>query len=189
MNIDTAEAMECFLDFSTVATGFSKFELQGTGQAELYFDTIRGVIGGEIFAELLQAFRDSGDTLDDILESAKLGPIAANVIKLWYVATWDSLPDKWNETFGKCLNDNTFIASPYAYTEGLLWTAIGVNPPAAKAPGYGSWKEAPSIPAMTLTDAEVEKIIEELPFEEPPSKLSEEQIKALIKASLQDASV
>lgn len=160
MNIDSpearTEAIECFLDFSVAATGFAKFELQGTGQTDLYFDTIRGVIGGDFFLELLQVFNDSGNTLNDIIASAKLGPIAANITKLWYVATWDELPDKWNETFGKRLNDSTFIPSPYAYPEGLLWTAIGVNPPAAKAPGYASWSEEPSI---TLGEAEIAELI------------------------------
>jgi hypothetical protein len=35
-----------------------------------------------------------------------------------------------------------------AYTEGLLWVAIGANPPGAKAPGYGSWARPPQIPAF-----------------------------------------
>ncbi|MEM9922715.1 MAG: hypothetical protein AAF915_03000 [Cyanobacteria bacterium P01_D01_bin.50] len=142
MDIDTPKFMEYFLDFSVAVTGFSRFDLQGTGQASLYFETIRGIIGGEMFRELLQTFQDGG--VDDILISAKLGPIARNIIKLWYMATWEQLPEAWRKTFGSRQNDSTFIVSPYAYPEGLLWSAIGVNPPAAKAPGYGTWSEPPS---------------------------------------------
>ncbi len=143
MNIDKPEFMDYFLDFSVAVTGFSRFELQGTGQASLYFDTVRGVIGGEMFEELLRTFKSDG--VDAVLESAKLGPIARNILKLWYIATWEQLPLAWRERFGIKQNDSTFIASPYAYTEGLLWQAIGVNPPAAKAPGYGTWSNRPSV--------------------------------------------
>ncbi len=134
---------EHFLDFSAAVTGFSKFKLQGTGQVSLYFDTIRGVIGDEMFAELLQTFCGDSKNVDKIMASLKLGPIARNIIKLWYIATWEQLPLVWQEKFGATLNDGTFIASPYAYTEGLLWPVIGVNPPAAKAPGYATWSEPP----------------------------------------------
>jgi hypothetical protein len=143
MDIDTPEFMEYFLDFSVVVTGFSRFHLQGTGQASLYFDTVRSIVGGEIFGELLQTFHDQG--VDAVLGSGKLGPIARNILKLWYIATWETLPPEWQERFGARLNDSTFIASPYAYTEGLVWPAIGVNPPAAKAPGYETWSYPPSV--------------------------------------------
>ena len=99
MDIDSCEFMdkfmEYFLDFSVAVTGFSRFDLLGTGQSSLYFDTIRGVIGSEIFGELLQTFHDHG--LDQILESGKLAPIARNIIKLWYMATWEELPPEWRE--------------------------------------------------------------------------------------------
>lgn len=143
MNIDNPESMESFLDFSVAVTGYSKFDLQGTGQASLYFDTIRGVIGGQLFGELLQLFEKHG--LEPVFLSPKFGLIARNIIKLWYIATWEELPPLWQEKFGTSLNDGTFIASPYAYPEGLVWQTIGVNPPAAKAPGYGTWSEPPLV--------------------------------------------
>lgn len=143
MNIDKPEFMGYFLDLSVAVTGFSRFHLQGTGQASLYFDTVRSIIGGEMFGELLQTFHDRG--VEAVLESGKLGPIARNILKLWYIATWEKLPPEWNKRFGTLTNDSTFIASPYAYTEGLVWTAIGVNPPAAKAPGYETWSNPPSV--------------------------------------------
>ncbi|MDJ0717460.1 MAG: hypothetical protein QNJ54_25115 [Prochloraceae cyanobacterium] len=159
MDIDTPEFMEYFLDFSVAVTGFSRFDLQGTGQVSLYFSTIRGIIGDQIFGELLQTFHDldrkakrenNQSVLTDgisfeILVSGKLGPIARNIIKLWYTAIWYQLPSPWQEKFGARQNDITFIVSPYAYPEGLLWPAIGVNPPGAKAPGYGTWSEPPSV--------------------------------------------
>ncbi len=159
MDINTPEFREYFLDFSVTVTGFSKFHLHGTGQVSLYFDTIRNIIGAEMFGELLQNFhhlKGKADFNDDksflaeglcseILGSEKFGPIARNIIKLWYVATWYQLPKSWRNVFGTKENDKTFVVSPQAYPEGLLWPTIGVNPPAAKAPGYGTWSEPPSV--------------------------------------------
>lgn len=159
MDINAPEFMEYFLDFSVALTGFSRFHLQGTGQASLYFDTIKGIIGEDTFGELLQTFhrldleaqnKNDQSILTDrlrafILASEKLGPIARNIIKLWYVATWYELPKDWQDVFATKEKDKTFIPSPQAYPEGLLWPTIGVNPPGAKGQGYGTWSEPPSV--------------------------------------------
>jgi hypothetical protein len=159
MDINAPEFMESFLDISVALTGFSRFHLQGTGQAGLYFATVRDIIGGDLFAELLETFhrlQTAAQNQQDefiltngirieILGSEKLGAIARNIIKLWYVATWYQLPQDWRETFGTKENDKTFIPSPQAYPEGLLWPAIGVNPPGAKGLGYGTWSEPPAV--------------------------------------------
>lgn len=155
MNLDQSEMKEYFLDFSVTLTGFSKFNLLGTGQADLYYSTIEQNIGNELLQELLQTFHNldlkaktanARSILDqgvrsEILESEKLGAIACNIIKLWYVATWYPLPQTGQDSN----SEKPFIVSPQAYPEGLLWSAIGVNPPAAKAPGYGTWSEKPSV--------------------------------------------
>jgi len=115
------------------------------------------VLGEAAVRELAQAFRriqheTGGDAsaLEDhlraeIFSHAKLGPIARNIIKLWYVGSWYQLPFEWREAFGVREKDTTFVVSPAAYPEGLLWPAIGANPSGAKAPGYGTWSEPPVI--------------------------------------------
>jgi hypothetical protein len=151
VNIDAPEFTGYFLEFSAAVTGFSQFHLQGTGQAALYFNTVRGIVGGQIFEELLQTFHDYG--VDAVLMSGKLGPIARNIIKLWYIATWEQLHSEWRERFGVPVNDGTFIAAPYAYPEALVWSAIGVNPPGAKAQGYGTWSDPPSVSLLPQKNA------------------------------------
>lgn len=153
MDINAPEFLEYFLDLSVVLTGFSKFHLRGTGFAELYFETIRDIIGGDMFAELLATFHqlqveqtaNNDEPIKQILASQKFGPIARNIIKVWYVATWYTLPQAWRDVYGTKEKDGTFIISPQAYPEGLLWTAIGVNPPGAKGQGYGTWSEPPLV--------------------------------------------
>jgi hypothetical protein len=145
-----------FLAFSAEVTGFSAFELLGTGQAESYLASVTGVVGERVLGELLDAYErvsaEAGEDRKarlyrDVLSSEKLGPVARNIIKMWYVGAWYELPPEWTESFGARDNDVTFFVSPAAYTEGLLWRAIGANPPGAKAPGYGSWAAPPRIPA------------------------------------------
>jgi hypothetical protein len=157
----TSELMPGFLAFSAEVTAFSAVDLQGTGQAEEYLALLERVVGEDVVREVLDAHaravaeaptdRTARARLltRDVFSHDKLGPVARNVIKLWYVGVWYELPPEWAEAFGVLENDGTFTASPQAYPEGLLWRAIGANPPGARAPGYGSWAEPPRIPAVT----------------------------------------
>ena len=159
-NKTKTELIEYFLGFSAVITGFYKFYLRGTGQVDSYYDTVNNIIGTEMFEGLLITFHNldlkakaEGDNsvlnegiLRDILGSEKFGAISRNIIKLWYLGTWYELPTSWREKFGNKEKDINFVVSPQAYNEGLLWPTLSVNPRAAKAPGYGTWAEAPYEP-------------------------------------------
>jgi hypothetical protein len=152
------ERLDRFLDFSAEVTAFTVFELRGTGQADAYLATVAGVVGEGLVDELLVRYERVQTSEDraarerllrrEIFGDERLGPIARNVIKLWYVGIWYELPAGWREAFGARENDFTFTVSPAAYTVGLLWSAIGANPPGANAPGYGSWAAPPRIPAF-----------------------------------------
>jgi hypothetical protein len=144
--------LDRFLRFSAEVTAFTEFELRGTGMAESYLNAAVGVIGPDLFAQLLDAYdRIQGGGPDmrvdrlrrDVFGNEKLGPIARNIIKMWYIGVWYTLPREWTDSFGPVANDDTFMVSAVAYTEGLLWPAIGANPPGAKGPGYGSWAHPP----------------------------------------------
>ena len=152
-----------FLAFSAEVTAFTVFDLYGTGQAMSYLETVARVVGEGLLAELLDAYDRTDGRADpasadrqarataleaEIFSNEKLGPIARNIIKLWYVGVWYELPLDWTDSFGTLENDGTFTASPAAYPEGLLWRAIGANPPGAHGPGYGSWAQPPRIPPI-----------------------------------------
>ena len=148
-----------FVAFSADVTGFTEFELRGTGQASEYLSTVVAVVGEQFVDELHDAHerlageaRGNPAALEDLLRrdifsDEKLGPIARSIVKLWYIGIWYELPRAWCEAFGAREKNTTFMVSPTAYTEGLLWPAIGANPPGAKAPGYASWAQPPQIPA------------------------------------------
>jgi hypothetical protein len=153
----SVELLDDFLDLSSALTGFSAFRLKGTGQAEPYLSTATEIAGETTVRALLTAFRcsarEAGDdkaALEhgirrDILSHDRLGPVARNIIKLWYTGTWYALPAEWRESYASGGRDGTFVVSPDAYTEGLLWPAVGANPSGAKPLGYGTWALAPRI--------------------------------------------
>jgi len=156
MNTDQAR-MGKFLAFSATVTGFSEFHLLGTGQSEAYLATVTDIVGEQAMRSLLSEYerisaiagqdREAYDSLlrTEIFFHELLGPVVRNIIKLWYSGTWYQLPREWRAAFGAREGDRTFVVSPTAYTEGLLWRAIDANPSGAKGPGYGSWGGPPQI--------------------------------------------
>jgi hypothetical protein len=161
--IGTSEASEPtrldrFLAFSVEATAFTRYELYGTGQAEAYLGTADAVVGSRMVDDLLDRFDavvataaagevELTDLLRrDILSDPRLGPVARNLAKMWFVGTWYELPRVWTDAYPIQTRNATFVVSAGAYTEGLLWPAIGANPPGAKPPGFGSWSQPPRIP-------------------------------------------
>ncbi len=144
-----------FLALSTALTGFTPVELRGTGQAELYLATACDMAGTPAVADTLAAF--TGCDIDHdtaaldrhlrhcILSDPRHGPFARALIKMWYVGTWHCLSRDWHEAYGGNPADHDHIPSPTSYTEGLLWPAIGANPPGAKPFGYGMWANPPRV--------------------------------------------
>ncbi|MGY9047435.1 hypothetical protein P775_02900 [Puniceibacterium antarcticum] len=150
-----ADLLPGFLAISSVLTGFSEHALRGTGQTELYLATACEMVGDDSMRMMLGAFSacDIGDDTEAmgrhmrlcILSHARFGPLARNLIKLWYIGTWHCMPRDWHEAFGGNPADRDHIPSPTSYTEGLLWPAIGANPPGAKPFGYGMWANPPRV--------------------------------------------
>ena len=144
-----------FVDLSVVLTGFDDAELWGTGMVEPYLDWLRSVVGDQRTGDLLSAGQAAIDAaggkpavlerlvLMDILEDDTLGPLARNLVVLWYLGQWNQLPADWRDLHGASAIDQTCIISPEAYTPGLAWKAIHAHPTGAKMPGYGSWALPP----------------------------------------------
>ena len=150
---------ELFIEFSAEVTGFTAFELFGTGMADTYLhEVVTRIIGEARLGKLLDAYTAikpitqpnmrTSRLRREIFGDEELGPIARNIIKLWYLGIWEALPQNWVETYGPIADNTGFTVNASAYVEGLIWVAIGANPPGAKAPGYGSWAYPPEIPAF-----------------------------------------
>ncbi|MET7700743.1 MULTISPECIES: hypothetical protein [unclassified Streptomyces] len=173
----TAPSFEKFLLLSVDLTAFEETDLLGTGMGHRYLAKVRAACGDEIVTALLDAHRASRtdaagggspqsrartpldrDLFDRalrhrIFSDDRLGPVARNVIKLWYAGLWYALPAEWIDRYGAHTASETSTVTAAAYQEGLLWRAIGANPPGAKAPGYGSWAQPPRIADRYLKGA------------------------------------
>jgi hypothetical protein len=155
--VTPAEQLDAFVAFSAAVTGFTQFDLRGSGQAEAYRSNVAKAVGEEILSDLLETWaRISSEPQHDdaathrllrreVFSDPKLGPVARNVVKLWYVGIWWELPPAWIDAYGAREGNDTHMVSPAAYTQGLLWTAIGANPPGVRGPGYASWAGPPRI--------------------------------------------
>ena len=111
---------EAFLSLSVYLTGFERVELLGTGMLEEYYKYVVCKAGKF----------DPNALMREVKTSRTLGPIAKNIIRLWYMGTWRK--DPADE-----------VASAQAYQEGLIWKVMRTHPPGAKQPGFGTWSELP----------------------------------------------
>lgn len=141
---------ETFVSLSATLTGFSEAELAGTGMAKTYYEALRQIVGTQICTRFLNA--DSCPP--ELLQSRVFGPLARNVIRMWYLGQWKRIPSSWlkeltdanidlPDQFDAFGRNNDRVLSSQAYQQGLAWTAMGVNPMGAKQPGFGSWSWAP----------------------------------------------
>lgn len=132
-------ARSLFVARSVQLTGHTPAELEATGRIDRYLSAVNEVVGEEIMALVLDPERST----DDVLADDTTGPVARNLIVLWYLGQWDQLPPEWRNEHGAHPEDVSKILSADAFKEGLVWSVIGSHPPAAKQPGFGSWSLPP----------------------------------------------
>ncbi|HEX6763526.1 MAG TPA: hypothetical protein VF094_12065 [Gaiellaceae bacterium] len=141
-----------FVALSSALTGFREVDLWGTGQADSYLGELIATVGEDVVARLLAAGDDlaSGDpaeALGRLLRDDELGPVAKNVVVLWYTGAWRPLPNEWRSRFGASPLDVGRVISPSSYRSGLVWKAIGAHPQGANGPGFASWASPPTVPS------------------------------------------
>jgi hypothetical protein len=139
-----------FLEMSAFLSGFGRVQLLGTGMTDSYLRAIDAVLPEGVLDELLDAFGrlSAGEDREAAVGSAilgdpKLGPVARNVILMWYCGTWTALPDAWRSAYGASPLDINHVLSSEAYQAGLQWVAAGAHPAGARQQGYGAWAVAP----------------------------------------------
>ena len=123
-------------------TAFTRLELRGTGRRRTTWRRSRTSCGERSSTDLLDdlareptrragaAGPGSSDcSAATIFSDDRLGPVARNVIKLWYVGTGTRCRPSGSSRYGApASGDDTFTVTAAAYTEGLLWPAIGGQP-------------------------------------------------------------
>jgi hypothetical protein len=138
-----------FLALSELLTGYGRVALAGTGQTDSYLRLLDAVLPPGTLDELLCAARglpaDAGEAAVQpaILDDPKLGPVARNVILLWYRGTWAALPEPWRAAYGVSPLDTDHVVSAATYQAGLQWLAAAAHPAGALQQGYGAWAVPP----------------------------------------------
>lgn len=149
---DPGTRIDEFLALSVVLTGFAPYDLQGTGVADELLATLWRIVP-QPARELLDTWRAIAQApppggVDEgvrtrILGDAKLGPVARNVITMWYTGLWVPLPTQWHYAYGAFPEDQNQVVSALAYQESLVWKAAGTHPMGARQPGFGTWALPP----------------------------------------------
>ena len=148
-----------FYQLSVVLTGYNEVHLRGTGVGEGYCEVLTALVSEDILSELFDCYTAlqqeyAADAMDEqlrvtILASPKFGPVARNIVKMWYLSIWYQLPEDWRARYGVPgqspgrYQDTQFVISPNAYVQGLVWPALHSHPMAAKQPGFGTWAFPP----------------------------------------------
>ena len=92
-NIATcSDGIKLFVELSNLLSGFDSAELWGTGMVETYYDEVNLIIGEREIGKLLGAFTALGENQEAregniemyILDDDRYGPVARNIIRLWY---------------------------------------------------------------------------------------------------------
>jgi hypothetical protein len=122
---------------------------------DTYYQTFTGIVSPAICEALWATVaeitgRDSKDEEKlnaairrEILASPLFGPLATNIIQMWYIGSWIELPQSWRAAYGTNPADTTRVISAEAYKQSLVYNVMQAHPPGAKQPGYGSWSQSP----------------------------------------------
>ena len=145
MTASPSPGLEGFLGLSGALTGFSADFLAASAVARTFADAFHHRTPAGIAERMLAVWEEivrqhpGGPAAVEeavrarIWRDEALGPYARSLVKLWYLGAWhDPGP--------------TPPASPLsadAYTEGLIWPAIGAGAQGARAPGLGDWGTPP----------------------------------------------
>ena len=130
-----------FLETAVEMTGFTEGELEGTGQAETYFNFFKKQMSDgkndEKFKEFIRYL--SVNKAENILNTS-YAELAQNIIWLFYFGQWKRVS---SQSFDSKAENIDTIVSAQAFRSGLGWQAIGTNPPGTKFPGFKSWTREP----------------------------------------------
>lgn len=142
--------LDRFVGLSVLLTGFDAVQLRGTGMAADYLAVLDAVLPADVVGDLLSAYErlPRGPERErvaaaEILGDPRLGPVARNLIVLWYCGSWTQLPAAWRAAFGASPLDTSRVISAAAYQAGLQWLAAGAHAAGANPQGYGAWATGP----------------------------------------------
>lgn len=155
-----------FYQLSVSLTGYNHAHLMGTGVGEQYYDVLSTFVSEPILISLFDCYKtlqpSETQLRSAILANACFGPVARNIIKMWYLGNWYQLPSLWLQRYGiptqvpdkyqQKLVAGQFVISADAYLQGLAWTALNTHPMGGRQPGFASWAKPPKQQTIDTID-------------------------------------
>ena len=144
-----ANQLEKFLALSARLTGFDIIDLQAKGVGQAYLDALIQGAGTDNVQDLLNKASQLRDDDEDLLKNhiwkhEKDGPLARNIVLMWYLGSWLPLPVEWHKKH-KQPRVKEYVISVDTYLQALQWDVIGAHPPGAMPGGFGSWSDPPKV--------------------------------------------
>jgi hypothetical protein len=136
-----------FINLSAVLTGYDALELKPNNDtqkvAQTYFDTLNNNAPADVLEAMYTTFLGiTGDieqgVLEQILQNPTFGQLARNIIQMWYTGLW----------YGLYPGESDYVISATAYTDGLVWKAMGAHPMGFSEENFGYWADPPQMPVI-----------------------------------------
>ncbi|HZT59822.1 MAG TPA: hypothetical protein VFA21_14520 [Pyrinomonadaceae bacterium] len=144
--------LDNFVGLSAILTGFSASDLNPPLSpqpvAVEYLRTLKSKVDAALVSQLLTTYQtiaaqfpsdeQPAEVQSQILADPQMGPVARNVIRMWYLSIWY---DGYTGTVTG-FSPGTVVSSN-AYTKGLAWEAMQAHPMGYSEMHYGYWAEPP----------------------------------------------
>lgn len=144
--------LDNFVGLSAILTGFAAADLNPplspAPVAVEYLQTLQSKVDAPTVARLLSTYQQiaaqsppaeqPAQVQSQILEDPVLGPVARNVIRMWYLSIWYT-----GYTGPVSGFSDGFVVSANAYTKGLAWDAMQAHPMGYSEMHYGYWADPP----------------------------------------------
>lgn len=147
--------LDNFVGLSAILTGFSAADLNPQFSPEPvaveYLQTLQAKVDAALVAHLLATYQtiaaqfppaeQPAQVQSQILADAQMGPVARNVLRMWYLSIWyTDYNDPNNPVTG--FSDGTVVSSN-AYIKGLAWDAAQAHAMGYSEMHYGYWADEP----------------------------------------------
>lgn len=145
--------LDNFVGLSAVLTGFSANDLNPPLSPQPvsaeYLQMLQSKVDAALVTQLLSTYQtiaaqfpadeQTAQVQSQILTDAKMGPVARNIIRMWYLSIWY---DGYESDQVSGFSPGTVVSSN-AYTKGLAWDAMQAHPMGYSEMHYGYWADPP----------------------------------------------
>jgi hypothetical protein len=142
-----------FVGLSSVLTGYTADQLfppiSPAPVAVEYLITLKAKVDAGIVTKMLTTYQNiaaqnppdiAEQVREQILNDSQMGPVARNVIRMWYLSIWYDL----NQPQPITGFSTGIVVSMNAYVGGLAWDAAQAHPMGYSEMHFGYWADPPT---------------------------------------------